>query len=89
MPCDGQAGEDRGMSKTMIDKFAPEDRVIWTNSATLYRGDLYGKPTEGAVKAPMHPGVYDRDDVGPMYVVNLDDGTEVEVFEDELERIEA
>lgn len=58
-------------------------RVIWNNSATLYRPDV--QIGTGTIERMLDGSEADPE-VGPMYEVKLDqDGSTITAFEDELE----
>ncbi|EKT4528325.1 hypothetical protein [Pseudomonas asiatica] len=67
-------GEDREQST-----FGPSTKAIWTSTAAASKG-----PVEVLILGPADESTYDRHDVGPMYDIQLPDGSEECAFEDEL-----
>ncbi|HDS0960470.1 TPA: hypothetical protein QDZ28_004223 [Pseudomonas putida] len=59
--------------------FEPNSKAIWTSTAAASKG-----PVEVLILGPADESTYDRHDVGPMYDIQLPDGSEECAFEDEL-----
>ncbi|MPT25104.1 MAG: hypothetical protein E2577_20235 [Starkeya sp.] len=59
--------------------FGPNSKAIWTSTAAASKG-----PVEVLILGPADENTYDRHDVGPMYDIQLPDGSEECAFEDEL-----
>lgn len=67
-------GEDRKQGT-----FGPNTKAIWTSTAAASKG-----PVQVLILGPADESTYDRHDVGPMYDIQLPDGSGYCAFEDEL-----